>query len=102
MNVKEALEIIDEQWIKKPKGYRVHFLQKKGDAWRTVNLPDDEKDLLDSDVVAWRLAWKLSRAAVSSNGPSDMADIYVVDDSGRKIKYYATGDYQVYCPKSAG
>jgi hypothetical protein len=27
-----------------------------------------------------------------------MADIYVVDDAGNKIKYYATGDYQVFCP----
>jgi hypothetical protein len=98
MDKKEALEIIDKGWIRKPIGYRVHFQKKKGDEWRAVYVPDIDNDVYDSDVVAWRIAWKLSQAVFSPDGEPEMADIYVVDDAGNKIKYYATGDYQVFCP----
>jgi hypothetical protein len=38
-------------------------------------------------VVAWRITWKLSQAVFSPDGEPEMADIYVVDDAGNKIKY---------------
>lgn len=98
MKVKEALSVIDKGWVKKAKGYRVHFQQNENDEWRTAYVPDTESDPLDSDVVAWRLAWKLAQASDSSGGEPYMADIYVVDDVGSKIKYYATNEYQVFCP----
>ena len=98
MDVKKALAVIDKGWVYKAKGYRVHYQLKKDDEWRSAYVPDGESDLLDSDVVAWRLAWKLAQASGSSGGEPPMADIYVVDDVGSRIKYYATGEYQVFCP----
>lgn len=96
MDKKEALKIIDGGWIHKPKGYRVQFQKKEDDRWLEVSVPDKEQDVYDSDVVAWRIAWKLSQAARSSNGDPEMVNIHVVDDAGAPIKYYATGDYHTF------
>ena len=96
MDKKEAMDIIDRQWIRKPKGYRIHFQKKQGGQWQDTWVPDNENEFYDSDVVAWRVAWKLSEAAKSDNGELDMVNIYVVDDAGTQITYYATGDYQVF------
>lgn len=96
MNKKEALEIIDNGWIRKPKGYHVRFQKKEDGRWQSVSVPDEGQDVYDSDVVAWRIAWKLSQAA-AEGGELSMANIHVVDDTGEPVKYYATGDYKVYC-----
>jgi hypothetical protein len=98
LNKKEVLDIIDEGWILKPKGYRVHFQKRVDDGWLTVIAPDNEKDLYDSDVVAWRIAWKLSRAGQTQEGEPHIVNVYVVNDAGDRIRYYATGDFHVYNP----
>ena len=95
MDKKEVLGIIDRGWIKKPVGFRIHFQKKEDNGYQTVYVPGGE-DLYDSDIVAWRIAWKLSQATLSSDGTAEMVNIYVVDDAGAPIKYYATGEYHIF------
>ena len=93
MKISESLKIIDEGWVRKPKGFRVHFQKRVGAEWITDFAPGEEESPLDSDVTAWRLAWKLSQAG-KSNPPEisegDMVNIYVVDDLGNRVKFYGT------------
>jgi len=98
MKISESLEIIDKGWVKKPKGFRVHFQKRVGSEWITDYAPGEEENPLDSDVVAWRLAWKLSQAG-KPNPPEinngDMINIYVVDDSGDPVIFYGTNQPRV-------
>jgi hypothetical protein len=69
---------------------------------QTDFIPDLDQDMLDSDVVAWRSAWKLYQATQSDEpdfGNGRLANIYVVDEEGRPVKHYATGKLDVYNPK---
>ena len=98
MKVKDALDIIDEGWVKKPKGFRVHFQKMVGSEWITDLVPGEEEKPLDSDVVAWRLAWKLSQAGKSTPpeiSEGDMVNIYVVDDLGNPVRFYGTNELTV-------
>jgi hypothetical protein len=62
MKTKEALKIIDEGWVKKRKGFRVHFQRMVNTELITDYVPGKEVKPLDSDVIAWRMAWKLAEA----------------------------------------
>jgi hypothetical protein len=98
VKVNEALKVIDEGWVRKPKGFRVHFQKKVNSQWVTEYVPGEEAKPLESDVVAWRLAWKLSVATRSDKteiSEGDIVNIYVVDDEGNKIKFYATDQFRV-------
>ena len=98
MNISESLKIIDEGWVKKPKGFRVHFQKMVNSEWVTDYAPGEEEDPLDSDVVAWRLAWKLSQPTkfdISEISDGDMVNLYVVDDSGNPIKCYSTNEFTI-------
>jgi hypothetical protein len=99
MKIKEALDIIDEGWVKKSKGFRVHFQKLVNSEVVTDYAPGVDEDPLDSDVAAWRLAWKLSQVAQSEKpeiSTSAMVNIYVVDDLGNPVAYYATNQPKVY------
>ena len=102
MKVKEALKIIDEGWVNKVKGYRVHLQKKVNSELITDYVPGEGEKPLDSDVVAWRLAWKLAEAA-KSNGPeiadNEIVNVYVVNDTGDPIVYYGTNRFEVFNPK---
>ena len=77
------------------KGFRVHFQKMVNSEWVTDYAPGEEEVPLDSDVAAWRLAWKLSQAGKSNPqemSEGDMVNIYVVDDSGNPIKCYSTNE----------
>ncbi len=70
MQITAGLKIIETDWIQKPKGFRVQY-QKLVDGQLVTELsPPEDKAVLDSDVVAWRYAWKLFMAT-----RSDSADI---------------------------
>ena len=104
MKIVEAIEVIDKTWVQKPKGFRVRFEKKSDNEWTTDYSPGEDQALLDSDVVAWRLAWKLYQATLSSDpefGQGSMANIHVVDDAGNRVKYYATGEFDVFNPLDA-
>jgi len=64
--------------------------------------PPEEKAGLDSDVVAWRYAWKLfmaTRSAEEGIQADELVNIHVVDDADQKVKYYATGGFDMFNPK---
>jgi hypothetical protein len=101
MKVSDALKVIDDGWVKKPKGFRVHFQKQEVSEWVTEYSPGEQEKPLDSDVVAWRLAWKLAEASKSNmpeNAESALVNIYVVDDLGNPIKYYASNQFDVFNP----
>jgi hypothetical protein len=55
--------------------------------------------LLDSEVTAWRLAWKLAQLnQPKSSGleGGDLVNITVVDDKGNLVRSYITNNYKVY------
>ena len=98
MKVSEALKVNDDGWVKKPMGFRVHFQKRIGSEWITDHAPGEEEKPLDSDVVAWRLAWKLSQVGKSNPlgiSEGDIVNLYVVDDSGNPIKFYGTNELTV-------
>ncbi len=99
MKINDALKIIDAGWVRKPQGFRVHFQKWDDSEIVTDYVPGLDDSPLDSDVVAWRLAWKLGQAADSDSSEEDgevMFNIYVVDDAGNPIRYYATNQVQVF------
>ena len=101
MKVSDALKVIDDGWVKKPKGFRVHFQKQEVSEWVTEYSPGEQEKPLDSDVVAWRLAWKLAEASKSNmpeNAEGALVNIYVVDDLGNPIKYYASNQLDVFNP----
>ena len=94
----EALKIIDEGWIRKRKEYRVRFQKMINSELKTDYIPDEGDKPMESDVVAWRLAWKLSEVAKSDSseiGEGDMVNIYVVDDLGNAIPFYGTNEFEI-------
>ncbi|GEM_PF-398279 len=97
MKISELLKVTDDGWVRKPKGFRVRFQTRKDGAWLTDTMPGENESLLDSDVVAWRSAWKLLQAADSGIG--EYVNITVVDDRGEPVRCYATGDFDVYNPR---
>ncbi|MBW1804738.1 MAG: hypothetical protein JRJ85_28940, partial [Deltaproteobacteria bacterium] len=65
----------------------------------TDYVPDSEDKPLTSDVVAWRLAWKLSEATKSDDSEikdGDIVNIYVVDDAGEPVKFYGINQLEIY------
>ncbi|UCB49704.1 MAG: hypothetical protein JSW56_02065 [Deltaproteobacteria bacterium] len=102
MKTKDALEIIDEGWVKKKKGFRVHFQKMVNAELITDYVPPQEVKPLDSDVVAWRLAWKLAEATktyTSEINDGEIINVYVVDDEGHPMNYYATNRPEIFNAK---
>lgn len=63
MKLKEADKIIDDNWIIKPAGFRVRYDILEAGALKTQCTPEKDQNPFDSDVTAWRYAWKLWQAA---------------------------------------
>jgi hypothetical protein len=97
MKIGASLKLIDNQWVKKGKGYRVHFQKSTPEGWVSEFVPEEADKPLDSDVTAWRLAWKLAQCSETDGDQrAAMANIYVVDEQGNRIAYYATGGFEVF------
>jgi len=102
MKTEEALKIIDAGWAKKRKGFRVRFQKMVNSELITDHVPGEEAKPLDSDVVAWRLAWKLAEATKTQTpdiSDGEIVNVYVVDDEGRPINYYATNRPEIFNAK---
>ena len=97
MKISELLKVVYEGWVRKPRGFRVRFQTRVEGSWVTDTMPDGTEALLDSDVVAWRSAWKLAEAAKS--GVGEYVNITVVDDRDKPVPYYATGRVELYAPR---
>jgi hypothetical protein len=99
MEINEGLKTIKEGWIIKPKGYRVKYQKIAGSELITEYSPELEDEPLESDVVAWRYAWKLYMATKSDSpdvSEGELINISVVDDLDNPIKYYATNQLEVF------
>jgi len=99
MKTNEALKIIDEGWVKKRKGFRVHFQKMVNAELITDYVPAEEVKPFDSDVLAWRFAWKLSESTKTVRpeiGDGDIINVYVVDEEGNPINYYATNQPEIF------
>ena len=102
MKIAEGLKVIQDGWIRKPKGFRVRFEQQTQEGLTQGFSPPLEDPPLNSDVTAWRYAWKLwqatrEQADVEADGA--LYNITVVDDEERSIRFYGTGERVTYRPR---
>jgi len=105
MKIAEGLELIKENWVRKPAGFRVKFHKQTEEGFETTFSPPQGTAPLNSDVTAWRYAWKLWQAtkkASESGEPGALYNITVVDDLDQPFRFYGSGEYEVYSPKSIG
>jgi hypothetical protein len=103
MDIAAGMKIIKEKWITKPLGFRVRFQKKIDDTLVTEYTPDILDNLLDSDVVAWRYAWKLWVSTKSDTADimeGEFVNITVVDDKDTPVKYYASNQVTTYNVKT--
>ena len=103
MKIADGLTLIENGWIRKPRGFRVRFHRQTETGIETDLSPPPEAAPLNSDVTAWRYAWKLgqaTRAAAQAGEPGALYNITVVDDQDLPFRFYATGECETYNPKS--
>ena len=101
MKINEALARIDAGWVRKPRGFRVRFDVYVDGRWESDYSPEEDAAPLDSDVTAWRLAWKLAQAGRPDTArfkEGDLVNITVVDNRGQRVWSYITNHYEVYHP----
>lgn len=103
MKVADGLKVIENGWIRKPKGFRVRFHKLTETGMEAGLSPPSETAPLNSDVTAWRYAWKLwqaTRADAETGTPGALYNITVVDDQDRPFRFYGTGELETYNPKA--
>jgi hypothetical protein len=103
MKITEGLKIIENGWIRKPKGFRVAFHKQTETQIEDGFSPPLDAPPLNSDVTAWRYAWKLFQATSSETEkgePGALYNITVVDDLGNPFKFYGTGEFETYNNKN--
>jgi hypothetical protein len=99
MKTKEAMKIMDEGWVRRLKGFRVHFQQRVDGEWTTDYFPDMEENPLPSDISAWELARRFAAATKpekADDADDGVVNVYVVDDSGNPVRHYGTGQLDVF------
>lgn len=102
MKIAEGLKVIEKGWIRKPRGFRVRFHQQTEEGVTQGFSPPMEDAPLNSDVTAWRYAWKLwqaTREEAHSDAVGALYNITVVDEEDRPIRFYGTGEWLTYRPK---
>ena len=102
MKIVDGLKLIESGWIRKPKGFRVRFHRQTETGIEVGLSPPPEAAPLNSDVTAWRYAWKLwqaTRTAAEAGEPGALYNITVVDDQDRPFRYYGSDDFETYNPR---
>lgn len=103
MKIAEGMDIISSGWIRKPKGFRVRFhRQTENGVEEVAYSPPLDDAPLNSDVTAWRYAWKLWQATQADfeiDRPGALYNIVVVDDRDCPIRFYVTGERVIYNSK---
>ena len=103
MKIIEGLKVIEEGWIRKPEGYRVRFHKQTENGIESGYSPPPDAAPLNSDVTAWRYAWKLwqaTRSLADADLPGALYNITVVDDQDRPTRFYGSGQAEIYNPKT--
>ncbi len=77
MKIADALKIIDENWVKKQKGFRACLQRREGSEWVIDYSPGEKAAPLDSDVATWRLAWKLAQSTPLRDGDPQEGDMII-------------------------
>ena len=99
MKLVEAMKIIDDGWMRRLKGYRVHFQKRENSQWVTDYFPDQGAKPITSEISMWELARRFAEAT-TSEGPEtndgDIVNIYVVDDLGNPVTFYATNEPKIF------
>lgn len=102
MKIADGLKLIEHGWIRKPEGFRVRFHRQTEAGIEAGLSPPPEAAPLNSDVTAWRYAWKLwqaTRTAAETGAPGALYNITVVDDQDRPFRFYGSGEFETYNPK---
>ncbi len=103
MEISDGLKIIENGWVRKPKGFRVKFQKQTETGIENGYSPPETKESLSSDVTAWRYAWKLwqaTRTEAENDAPGALYNITVIDDLNKPFRFYGTGDFETYNPAS--
>ncbi len=103
MKIADGLKIIENGWIRKPKGFRVRFHKQTETGIEAGLSPPPGTAPLDSDITAWRYAWKLWKATQTESEtgtPGALYNITVVDDQDHPFRFYGTGEFKTYNPKN--
>jgi hypothetical protein len=102
MKLAAGMKLVEEQWIVKPKQFRVKYQQLVNSELVTQYSPGMDNAGLDSDVTTWRYAWKLLEAT-RTDAPEiqegEFVNICVVDDQDNPITYYVTGEKEIFNEK---
>ncbi len=102
MKLAAGMKLIEDQWIVKPKQFRVKYQQLVDSELVIQYSPEMTTAGLDSDVTTWRYAWKLFKAT-KADAPEiqegEFVNICVVDDQDNPITYYVTGEKEIFNKK---
>jgi hypothetical protein len=102
MKLAAGMKLVEDQWIVKPKQFRVKYQQLVDSELVTLYSPGMDNAGLDSDVTTWRYAWKLFKAT-QSDAPEiqegEFVNICVVDEKDNPITYYVTGEKEIFNEK---
>ena len=102
MKIADGMKMIENGWVQKPAGFRVKYQKKTASGMAAGYSPPLDEAPLNSDVTAWRYAWKLSEATQADMEAGEsgvLYDITVVDDQGSPCRFYKTGNFKTYNPK---
>jgi len=102
MKLAAGMKLIEDQWIVKPKQFRVKYQQLVDSELVTLYSPEMKTAGLDSDVTTWRYAWKLFESTKSDAAEiqeGELVNICVVDDKDNPITYYVTGEKEIFNEK---
>jgi hypothetical protein len=105
MKITEGLGTRRKGWVRKPKGFRVRFQKQTENGIEEGLSPPESAAPLNSDVTAWRYAWKLWQATLSeyeTESEGALYNITVVDDLNQPTRFYGTGEVETYNPKNLG
>ena len=101
MKLKEATKVIKEGWVRKRKGFRIRFEKRVESRWVEDFFPDPEESAIKSEVAAWEYARRFAKST-QADRPEEkdgaMVNIYVVDDLGKAVRFYATNQLTVLNP----
>jgi hypothetical protein len=103
MKIADGMKMIETGWVHKPAGFRVKYQKQTEDGMEAGYSPPLGEAPLNSDVTAWRYAWKLceaTRTDVEAGASAALYNITVVDDQDNPCRFYSTGDFETYNPKN--
>jgi hypothetical protein len=97
MKQADLLKLGDQAWVRKRKGFRIRCYQLIDDVRTEALMPTESELPMDSELAAWRVAYKLAQNRdATADGQPVYIDITVVDDLGEPVPYYVTGQPQVF------